>query len=119
MDFNNKKSIYLQIVDYFLERILRLELKENDRIASVREIAVRLEVNPNTVMRSYSYLQDKDIIFNKRGIGYFIAVGAFDKTLDLKKEEFLKEEVPSFIKMMHLLKMQCSDIENLQNNLKN
>ena len=88
MDFNNKKSIYLQIVDYFLERVLRLELRENERIASVREIAVRLEVNPNTVMRSYSYLQDKNIIFNKRGIGYFIAVGAYNKTLELKKKSF-------------------------------
>lgn len=38
-----------------------------------------LEVNPNTVMRSYSYLQDRDIIYNQRGIGYFVMEGAYEK----------------------------------------
>ena len=65
MDFNNKKSIFLQIADYFYEKILLRKMNDNDRIASVREMAVALEVNPNTVMRTYQHLQELHIIYNK------------------------------------------------------
>jgi len=95
-----------------------IELLFSGEYYSVRKSASIIEVNPNTVMRSYSYLQDKGIVYNKRGIGYFIAIDAYEKSLELKKEEFLKEEVPSFIKTMRLLKMQCADIEKIKNSLK-
>lgn len=79
MEFNNKKSIYLQIADYFYENILRKQMNDNDRIPSVRELAIKIEVNPNTVMRTYQHLQEEQIIYNKRGIGYFIAEQAHEK----------------------------------------
>ena len=80
MEFLDNQPIYLQIVDSIYESILRKEWSEGERIPSVREFAVSLEVNPNTVQRSYSYLQQKGIILNKRGIGYYILEGAFQLT---------------------------------------
>jgi DNA-binding transcriptional regulator YhcF (GntR family) len=117
MEFNNKKSIYLQIADYFYENILRRQMKDNDRIPSVRELAIKIEVNPNTVMRTYQHLQEEQIIYNKRGIGYFVAKQAHDKALKIKKETFIKEELPEFFKTLDLLKMSLEEIKTIQSQL--
>lgn len=102
MDFNSHKPIYLQICDQVFEEILREKLKPDDRIGSVRELGVELGVNPNTVMRSYEYLQNAGIIYNKRGIGYFISKNAKQIILKEQKERFLKEELPIILKKMKL-----------------
>lgn len=62
MNFHSNKAIYIQIADLICEKILSNTFKEEERIPSVRELAVDLEVNPNTVMRTYEYLQDLEII---------------------------------------------------------
>ena len=87
MEFRDKQAIYLQIADHFCENILLEKWKPGDRIPSVREMAVNMEVNPNTVMRTFTYLQDKEIIFNKRGIGYFVSEDGLKRTINLKKED--------------------------------
>ena len=75
MEFDQHKPIYLQIADAICERILTGQWPEGDRIPSVRECGVSLEVNPNTVARSYDELSTEGIIHNKRGIGYFVSPG--------------------------------------------
>ncbi len=110
MEFGNDKAIYLQITDHFCENILLQKWKAGDRIPSVREIAVNIEVNPNTVMRTFTYLQDKGIIFNKRGIGYFVAEDGFEKTRALRKEDFVTNELPRFFKAMSLLNFTIEDV---------
>lgn len=102
MDFNSKKAIYLQITDLICENILLGKMEEDSRVQSVRELAVMLQVNPNTVMRAYSFLQDEGIMYNKRGIGYFIAEGARALVLKVKKSEFIEREMPEFFKESRL-----------------
>lgn len=114
MNFKENKSIYLQIADQLLENILSKELEGGDRISSVREMAAHTQVNPNTIMRSYNYLQEKSIIFNKRGIGYFIAVDALDKTRAMKKQEFIDQQLPQLFKMMELLDISLSDLKKFK-----
>jgi GntR family transcriptional regulator len=111
MEFHKKDAIYLQIADIICEKILTREWNEEEKIPSVREMAVSIEVNPNTVMRAYAHLQEKDIIYNKRGIGYFVANKGYQTTLDLMKSNFIKNELPHVFKTMTLLDM---DIEELQ-----
>ena len=111
MEFNDNKAIYLQISDLFFDEILMKKWNDGDRIPSVRELAINIEVNPNTVMRTFSYLQEKGIIFNKRGIGYFLADDAYKITLKLRKEEFIKEELPQIFKTIRLLNLDFSDLE--------
>jgi GntR family transcriptional regulator len=118
MKFNDKKSIYIQIADLFCENILLKKWKENERIPSVREIAIDLEVNPNTALRSFLFLEEKDIIFNKRGIGYFVSEGAYDKTLSLKKEFFIENDLPELMKTLKILKLTISDLEKLSKKIK-
>ena len=114
MKFNKPKAIYMQIADYICENILATELKGGDRIQSVREMAAQVEVNPNTVARTFSYLQEKEIIFNKRGVGYFVAEDALERTKAIKKEAFLKHYVPEVFKMMELLGISFEDLQALQ-----
>ena len=114
MKFNKPKAIYMQIADFIIENILATELKGGDRIQSVREMAAQVEVNPNTVARTFSYLQEKEIIFNKRGVGYFVAEDALDKTKKLKKEAFIKHYLPEVFKMMELLGISFEDLKAMQ-----
>ncbi len=111
MEFSENQAIYLQIADYFCENILQKKWQEGEKIPSIREIAIQVEVNPNTAMRTFNYLQDKGIIFNKRGIGYFVADNGYEKTLDLKKEQFVQEELPQMFRTMELLRMGFNDLE--------
>ena len=111
MEFRDDLAIYLQIADLFCENILLEKWNPGDRIPSVREMAVSIEVNPNTVMRTFTYLQEKGIIYNKRGIGYFVADDGRIKTKALRKEDFIKDELPRFFKAMDLLHLSMEDIQ--------
>ena len=119
MNFTKNQTIYMQIADYLSEQILRGELKAGDKVPSVRELAATIEVNPNTVMRTFTYLQDQAIIFNKRGIGNFVSDDAFKITQKMKKETFIQQYLPDFFKMMDLLKMDFKDLEKVYKQQKN
>lgn len=115
MNFTDRQPIYKQISDYFYQQILKEKWKPDDRVPSVREIAVQMEVNPNTAMRAFQILQDEEILINKRGVGHFIAEGAYQKTLELQRSEFIENELPVFFKKMTLLGFSCTELENLYN----
>lgn len=112
MQFSENKSIYLQICDYMAEKITAKEWKEEDKIPSVRELAVTLEVNANTVVRSYEYLSDLQIIYTKRGLGYFVASKGYTLAKKYLKEEFLNEMLPIIFQRMMVLDIDIHDIEN-------
>jgi len=113
MNFTKNQTIYMQIADHLMEQILREEMKPGDKVPSVRELAAATEVNPNTVMRTFTYLQDHEIIFNKRGIGNFVSETAYEKTKAMRKEIFIQQYLPEFFKTMTLLKMDFKDLEEL------
>lgn len=110
MEFRENQSIYLQIADHVCDNILLKKWNAGDRIPSVREIAVNIEVNPNTVMRTFNYLQDKGILFNKRGIGYFVSEDGLQKTKALRTEDFVTQELPKIFKTMGLLNLTMEDM---------
>ena len=113
MKFKESKSIYLQIADRICDEILQGQYKEEERIPSVREYAATVEVNANTVVRSFDYLQGQDIIYNKRGLGYFVAPGGRERILELRKEVFLREELPEFFRQLKMLDIPLSDVEKM------
>ncbi len=117
MEFLENQPIYMQIADIFCENILMQNWKINERIPSVRDVAVQMEVNPNTAMRAFVYLQEKEIIFNKRGIGYFVAEQGYEKALDLRRAEFIEKDLPVVMKTMKLLDITCNEMERLYKQL--
>lgn len=113
MIFKESKTIYLQIADRIMDEILQKIYSEQERIPSVRDYAAIVEVNPNTVVRTYEYLQGRQIIFNKRGLGYFVEKGAVKRIQVLRKEVFLREELPEMCKSMKVLGITPDDIAAL------
>jgi DNA-binding transcriptional regulator YhcF (GntR family) len=111
MEFKETQAIYLQIGDYLCEQILLEGKAEGDRLPSVRDLGISLQVNPNTVMRAYDFLQSKEIIFNKRGVGYFVAEDAKAKICDYRKKQFLEQDLPLLFKTHRLLGMTWNEIE--------
>lgn len=110
MEFDNNKPIYLQIADAFCERILSGELNPDDRIPSVREHGAQIGVNPNTVARSYERLTDSGIIFNKRGIGFFVTGNAREIILENERRSFFETELPAFRRRAELLSIRPEEL---------
>ena len=115
MEFIDSQAIYEQVADHVCEMILRGTWPEGDRIPSVRELAMELQVNPNTVNKGYAFLQDKEIIRNQRGIGYFVSDGAEGRTRSVKRDEFVTDELPRVFRTMDLLGMEIGEIETQWN----
>ena len=110
MEFNQPKGIYQQIADQVRERIAGEEWITGDRIPSVREMAVTLGVNPNTVTRSYQTLLENETIENRRGIGYFVAEKARERIMEEMKKNFIGDELPRMFKMMKKMGMEIKEL---------
>lgn len=113
MEFKSNQTIYMQIADFICENILKGKWEEGNKMSSVREMAATIEVNPNTVMRTYSYLQDAGIISNKRGIGFFINEGASQKIEAMQKEEFITKILPEIFRKMELLNIDMDELKSI------
>lgn len=97
MDFQESKAIYLQIADKIMDDIMSGRYTEEGRLPSVREYAASVEVNSNTVMRTYDYLAQQSLIFNRRGIGFFVEKEARERILEMRRRTFFSREAPYFM----------------------
>ena len=111
MNFTNEKPIYIQMADRLMDEILADKYKDDDRIPSVREYAVLLEVNTNTAVKAYDELARANIIYNKRGLGYFVTPGAKKQILKERKRAFMKERLPELFRQMQLLGITLEDVK--------
>jgi len=122
MEFKDNEAIYLQIAGYLGEHILKGKWVEEQKIPSVRELAVTLEVNPNTVMRAYEFMQNQEVIYNKRGLGFFVSPKGAEKVRSIRKARFLEEELPVLFRNMTLVGIDMEEVRDeyeryiLQNN---
>ncbi|MBR1409753.1 MAG: GntR family transcriptional regulator [Prevotella sp.] len=112
MIFTNDKAIYLQMADRLCDEILSGKYQDDDRIPSVREYAVLLEVNTNTAVKAYEQLAREEIIYNKRGLGYFVTPGAKKQIMKARKKDFMKERLPELFRQMRLLGITLEDVKS-------
>lgn len=110
MTFSNDKAIFLQMADRLCDEILAGKYQDDDRIPSVREYAVLLQVNTNTAVKAYEWLSRDGIIYNKRGLGYFVTPGAKQQILESRKREFIDQTLPELFRNMRLLGLDINDI---------
>ncbi len=110
MVFNNDKPIYLQIVDIICTSILSGEYKPNERIPALREFSAQLEVNINTVIRSLEYLQLNEIIYNKRGLGFFVSDNALESIKAVRRKVFLEQTIPGVVQEMKVLGITWEEV---------
>lgn len=116
MQFDNTQPIWAQIYELLLTRIGEGEWREEERVASVRELGATLAVNPNTVMRAYERATDEQLIYNRRGIGYFVSVGARERAAALLRERFEREQLPSIFRSMQRVGITIDEFVSLYKN---
>jgi GntR family transcriptional regulator len=92
IDFDNGKPIYLQIIDYLKMAILSGRYRDGDRIPPVRELAVLLRINPNTVAKAYKLMQEEGMLTSRPGGGSFIVA---PETADFRREreDAIREDI--------------------------
>ncbi len=119
MEFRENQAIYLQIAELMAENILTGKWKEQDRIPSIRELSAMIEVNPNTTMRAYGYLQEQGVLQNERGIGYFVAPGGHERTRELMRRNFVSRDLPRVFRTMELLQIAQTELAELYASYRN
>ena len=110
MEFQNTQPIFMQIVDVICDRALRGELKTDDQVPSVRELAMQMQVNPNTVQRAIERLLQNEIVYSQRGKGNFLAEGAVKKIQEMRSKRFYEEQLPRIVSEMKLLSISTEEI---------
>ena len=89
IDYRDARPIYEQVVEKFRLLILRGVLCPNDRLPSVRNLAVELSINPNTIQRAYTELERQGYIYTVKGKGNFVSES--NRFLSKYKEELFAQ----------------------------
>src|SRR5581483_790054 len=113
MVFKDNPAIYIQIALYVCEQILLKKWKAEEKIVSIRDLGELIEISPNTVQRAYDFLQQKQIIVNKRGIGFFVDPNAEENLLSFRREQFMENELPEMLRNLYLLKIDMKKVNEL------
>jgi DNA-binding transcriptional regulator YhcF (GntR family) len=111
--FDSTSAIYIQVADFMSEKIMTDEWPENERIPSIREVAAMVQVNPNTVMRSFAHLTDNEVIFNRRGVGYFVSEDGKQKIQHVKRASFVESKLPRIFHEAALLSVTADELKSL------
>lgn len=112
IDYKDRRPIYEQVVQRLEELILKGILEPGSQLPSVRNLAMELSINPNTIQKAYMELERRRFIYTVKGKGSFIAEN--DNLFDIKKEEVLKtlSDVIRDAKKICILKEQIIDKVN-------
>ncbi|SRR3712207_1227589 len=113
MNFKENKAIYLQIADRICDQILSGDLVPDGKIPSVRETAAQVEVNANTVARAYEYLQSLNIIYTKRGLGYFVATGSKDVIVDMRYRQLLHGDMQDMFRQISTIGVTPQELSEM------
>ncbi|MCZ1263303.1 transcriptional regulator, GntR family [Paenibacillus sp. OK060] len=111
IEFDNNLPIYLQIMQYIKRQIVTGTLKAGDKIPSVRELAAELQINPNTVQRTFQELEREEVVETKRGLGRYVT-SEESKIMTIKKE-MAGELLERFLTGMQELGIEEQDIVNI------
>ena len=110
MQYSNDKPIYLQLADRLADDILAGTFSDDDRVPSVREWGARFEVNTNTAVKAYDTLSRDGIIYNRRGLGYFVTPGARLVVMSRRRQEFVDTVLPGVFRQMRLLGIGIDEV---------
>ncbi|MDP4093307.1 MAG: GntR family transcriptional regulator [Bacillota bacterium] len=105
------KPLYEQVLDQIRHAIARGEVELGSKIPSVRELALQLKINPNTVMRAYQELERDKLCETRRGQGTFIT-SSEEKVMEIKKS-LAKDALNVFVSSMKDLGMDRSSAQKL------
>lgn len=116
MNFKESVTIYAQMAERLSDEILQGKYAADEKIPGVREYSALLEVNVNTAIKAYDLLSTRGIIYNRRGLGYFVSPDARQIILDARRTEFLHDFLPEFLRRMRQLGISMDTIEEAYRN---
>lgn len=98
-NFDNERPIYIQLVELIRIKIVSGEFQRGQKIPSVRELALAMKVNPNTMQKALVELEDEKLIYTERTNGKYVTED--EKLIEKVKNELAKEKVESYINSMN------------------
>ncbi|MBR1769097.1 MAG: GntR family transcriptional regulator [Bacteroidales bacterium] len=116
--FSDTKPIFIQLADKLSDDIISGKFEQDMRIPSVRELAAQYEINVNTAMKSIERLSSDNIIYNKRGMGYYVRQGAKEEIINRRRSDFFNKFLPLLQKNMRELNISFGELqEKLEENI--
>ncbi|ROR25325.1 GntR family transcriptional regulator [Mobilisporobacter senegalensis] len=112
IDYKDRRPIYEQIVERFQDLILKGVLEVDSQLPSVRNLAMDLSINPNTIQRAYAELERKGYIYSVKGRGSFISNN--DHLIQCKKDEIF-QSITKLMKEAHDLGITKEEFMNKVN----
>lgn len=110
IDYKDRRPIYEQIVSSIEDLAVRGVLESDSQLPSVRQLAVELSINPNTIQRAYSQLEKTGVIYSVKGKGNFVA--ADPKRLREEKMEQILQEMEKLLRQALALGVGRERMEN-------
>ncbi len=107
------KPIFIQLAEVIKNRILNDSLLIDAKIPSVRDLAAEFEVNNNTSMHAIEKLALENIVYQKRGLGYFVTKQAKQIIEKQRREQFTESFLPILKKAMKELNISKEDLINM------
>ena len=98
-NFDNERPIYIQLVELIRVEIVSGKFKKGERIPSVRELALMMKVNPNTMQKALNELENQKLIYTERTNGKFVTED--EKLIENVKKELAKEKVNNYLDSMN------------------
>lgn len=111
MIFKEGQAIYLQIAERLADEILSGKYLADSRVPGVREYAALMEVNVNTVVKAFEHLFNRNILYNRRGLGYFVSADSKEIISEMRREDFKNRYLPELFKHMQQLDIGLEEIE--------
>ena len=110
LELQDKRPLYLQVIDGIEDLVLKGVLKPNEQLPSVRNLAMELSINPNTIQRAYLELEKRETTYSIQGKGSFINED-FERLTSAKKE-ILLTEVDSLVEQAITLEMKEEELHD-------
>lgn len=105
--FDNDRPIYVQLVEKLRTEIVSGNLKTGERLPSVRELALTVRVNPNTMQKALAELEDEGLVYTERTNGKFVTEN--QKLIEKVKNELAKEKVNNYLNSMEQIGINYDD----------
>ena len=99
--FDNERPIYLQLVEKLRIEIVSGKLKQGERLPSVRELALMVKVNPNTMQKALAELENQKLVYTERTNGKFVTNDF--KLIEKVKRELASEKIKDYLKSMEYI----------------
>ncbi len=105
--FNSNQPIYLQIVERIKKEIVSGQLKADEQLSTVRDLALKYQVNPNTVQRAFSELERDGLVRSERTAGRYVS--SDEKLIDSLKKQMIEEKIEAFVHELNQLNISLNE----------